>query len=61
MKHPNSAIMGKGFTCDTCGANYNYFFNYCPDCGVQHVSISGEYGNPNSPLHYKIHYKKAKK
>ena len=53
-KHPNSRIMGRGFSCSQCGANYNHFFNYCPDCGHQHCSIDGEFGNPNSPLHYHI-------
>jgi len=29
-------IMGRGYTCQDCGANYNYKFNFCPDCGRQH-------------------------
>ena len=28
--------MGDGFICPICEANYNYAFNFCPDCGVQH-------------------------
>lgn len=34
--HPNAEIMGNGFTCSNCGANYDYGFNYCPDCGKCH-------------------------
>ena len=40
-------IMGRGFTCEGCGANYNFPFNYCPDCGLHH----GGYYKPNRALH----------
>jgi len=29
-------MMGGGFVCSNCDVNYNYAFNYCPDCGKQH-------------------------
>lgn len=53
-KHPNSEIMGQGFKCSSCGADYNYFFNFCPDCGKQHKSMSGKCGSKYSPFHYPI-------
>lgn len=40
MKHGGAKtvldIMGHGFDCSECGANYDFFFNYCPDCGHEH-------------------------
>jgi hypothetical protein len=36
MFHPNSEIMGEGYTCSQCGACYNPLFNFCPDCGKDH-------------------------
>jgi len=50
--HPNSEIMGDGFTCNRCGANYNHFFNYCPDCGILHEHHPHD--NPDWPLHYPL-------
>lgn len=43
--HPNRRVMGTGKVCSSCGANYNYIFNYCPDCGKCHVP-EGKEGYP---------------
>lgn len=45
-RHTNSAIMGKGFVCQDCGADYNYFFNFCPDCGRKHTPIDKSFFYP---------------
>jgi hypothetical protein len=50
--HPNSRIMGNGFTCNKCGVNYNYMFNYCPDCGLLHEHHPHD--TPYWPLHYPL-------
>jgi hypothetical protein len=50
--HPNSGIMGKGFVCNKCGAQYKYFFNFCPDCGILHEHFSHD--EPYWPLHYPL-------
>ena len=36
-EHPNREIQGKGYMCQDCGVVYNYYFNFCPDCGRCHI------------------------
>ena len=38
-----AVLSGKGYSCSDCGSNYNYCFNFCPDCGHDHRGSGGGY------------------